>query len=194
MYYHGVINGLVNKKVLDILEKGEISSAARLGLTNRIGFNEDDYVSICVNLGKDEYDKYKNNAFEKYIVNHFCFIINDSIEVEKPVFLENASDMNRGELVRLKLDNPDKRYSDLIDERQVKSFISLENVVAIGIPYNLQVVDGYVKLSNFCFLTVDEFLSLVSKVEGYAERQGIKIVDSTSPDFNLMFEDRKFQK
>lgn len=194
MYYHGVANGLVDKKVLDIFKKGEISSAARVGHTNKIGFNEDDYISVCVNLGEDEATRNFNNAFKKYVINHFCFVINDNITVQKTVFLENADKMSKLELVRLKLDNPDKRFSDFIDEYQVRDFISLENVVAIGIPYGLEPVDGFVRLSNFCQLTVEEFLDLIGKVEGYAERLDIKVVDSSSPEFGLMFEDNKLSK
>ncbi len=194
MYYHGVVNGLVDKKVLDILDKREICSAARLGLTKRIGFNENDYISICSNMGEEVYSTGVNSAFNKYIKNRFCFVIDDSIEVFKPVYIPDASSMGAIELFNLKRNNPDKRFSDIIDEYQAKDFIPFDKVVAIGIPYNLEVQNGEIRLSNFCTLTVDEFLSLIKKVEDCADRLGIKVVDSSSPEFDLMFEDKKNKK
>lgn len=80
MYYHGIVNGLVTDKVVKIFERGEISSTARLGGSKKIGFNENDYISVCVNHGDEVYDKNPNNAFRKYILNHFCFVIDDSVE------------------------------------------------------------------------------------------------------------------
>ena len=193
MYYHGVVNGLVDKKVLDILEKREISSATRMGLTKRIGFNENDYVSICSNMGEEVYSSGVNNAFNKYIKNNFCFVISDSIEVEKPVYIPDASKMGVLELFNLRRDNPDKRFSDIIDECQVRDFISFEDIVAIGIPYNLKAHDGYIRLSNFCSLTTDEFVELINKVEEIAGEMGIPVVDSSSLAFGKMFENNKIK-
>ncbi len=191
MYYHGVVNGLVDKKVLDILKKREISSASRLGYTKRIGFNENDFISICSNMGEEVYGTGVNNAFNKYIKNNFCFVISDSIKAEKPVYVPNASKMGVLELFNLRQNNPDKRFSDIIDEYQVKDYISFENIVAIGIPYNLKIEDGYIRLSKFCSLTADEFLELINKVESVASDLGILVVDSSSKEFATMFDEEK---
>lgn len=191
MYYHGVVNGLVDKKVLDILKKREISSAARMGVNKRIGFNGNDYVSICSNMGEEVYSTGVNNAFNKYIVNNFCFVIDDDIEVQKPEYIPDASKMGALELFNLRRNNPDKRFSDIIDEFQVRDCIPFDKVVAIGIPYNLKVQDGVIKLSNFCLLTVSEFLDLVGKVEKEGSELGIPVVDSSSKEFITMFEEEK---
>ena len=191
MYYHGVVNGLVDKKVLDILKKREISSAARLGYTKRIGFNENDFISVCSNMGEEVYNTGVNNAFNKYIKNNFCFVIDDSIEVEKPEYIPNASKMGTLELFNLKRNNPNKRFSDIIDEYQVKDYISFDKVVAIGVPYGLKVQDGEIILSNFCYLKPEEFLELIGKVEKIAEELGIPVVDSSSKEFLTMFDGEK---
>lgn len=188
MYYHGVVNGLVNEKVIKILECGEISSSSRMGVSKRIGFNENDYISVCVNLGEDVYKEHPNNAFNKYIVNHFCFVIDDSVEAYKTEYIPDAEKMNILDLYRLRSCNPDKRFSDIIDEYQIKSCIPLDKVIAIGIPYSLEENDGYIKLSNFCFLTRDEFLELIRRVEEKAHDIGLKVVDSSSEDFCSMFD------
>lgn len=191
MYYHGVVNGLVDKKVLDILKKREISSAARLGYIKRIGFNENDFISVCSNMGEEVYNTGVNNAFNKYIKNNFCFVIDDSIEVEKPEYIPNASKMGTLELFNLKRNNPNKRFSDIIDEYQVKDYISFDKVVAIGVPYGLKVQDGEIILSNFCYLKPEEFLELIGKVEKIAEELGIPVVDSSSKEFLTMFDGEK---
>lgn len=193
MYYHGIVNGLVDKKVLNILNSREIKSASRLGYSKKIGFNENDYISICSYLGEEVYAKYPNNAFHKYILNNFCFIIDSSITVEQPVFLENAKSMSVFELFNLKRNNPDKRFSDIIDELQVINYIPFEKVISIGIPYNLEPINGFIKLSDFCILTSEEFLNLIKTVEEYAQNLGIEVVDSTNPDLGLMFEGKKSQ-
>lgn len=180
MFYHGVVNGLVRNKILKILEQQEISSASRMEYSKQIGFNENNYVSVCVNLGNEVYSEYPNNAFNSYIINHFCFVIDDSITAEPTEYLADIRNMGPFELNNLKRQNPNKRYSDIIDEYQVKDYIHLSKVIAIGIPYNIPENDGFIKLSDFCYLTREEFDELVREVEDIANSLGLKIVDSTS--------------
>lgn len=191
MYYHGVINGLVDEKLLSILRKREISSASRLGLNKTNGFNEGNYISICKYLGEDVYRKYPNNAFNKYIVDNFCFVINDDIETQEVVFIPNAKDMSALDLFNLKRNNSDKRFSDLVDEYQALDYISLSHVVALGIPYDKEIKDGYIKLSSFCMLTESEFKELISQVEQLAKVLGIKIINSSDYDIITKFEHSK---
>ncbi len=187
MYYHGVINGLVTKKVLEIIRDGEIKSATKRNVINNTGFNENDYISICEYLGEDIYEKYPNNAFHKYILNNFCFVISPNIEVETPIFIHSTETQDRFNLIRLRRENKDKRYSDIIDERQVKDSIPFSQIEAIGIPYDLKEVDGFIKLSTFTFLTREEFQEFIATIESYATILGIKIVNSSDPNFPLTF-------
>lgn len=189
-YYHGVVNGLVNDKVVKIFESGEIASAARLGGSKRIGFNENDFISVCVNLGDEVYDKHSNNAFRKYILNHFCFVIDENVVAEKTEYIPDAEKMSAFLLHNLKMSNPDKRFSDIIDEYQIRDYVPLEKVVAFGIPYNLEEKDGFIKLSNFCYLTREEFDSFVRMVEGMARDINLKVLDSSSDDFGEYFNNR----
>lgn len=183
MYFHGVINGMVDKKVLDILTTREIKASKKMNSNKMISFNGDEHVSICTYLGDEVYAKYPNNAFYKYIMNHFCFIIRDNIVVEKPIFIEDMCGMNSLEIFNLQKNNPDKRFSDIIDELQVKGNIPFANVMGIGIPYNLEMINGFIKLSDFCFLTKEEFLNFIKEVEKLASDLGLIIYDSSSPLF-----------
>ncbi len=85
IYYHGVVNGLVPKKFLQILKDQEIKSAAQQNYQNNKGFNESNYISVCEYLGEDIYQNYPNNAFQRYIFNHFCFVISSEVSVETPI-------------------------------------------------------------------------------------------------------------
>ena len=67
MFFHGVINGLVDQKILQILKDGKIKSAAKRNNINNRGFNEMDYISVCEYLGEDIYKDNPNNAFHKYL-------------------------------------------------------------------------------------------------------------------------------
>ena len=193
MFFHGVINGLVDQKILQILKDGKIKSAAKRNNINNRGFNEMDYISVCEYLGEDIYKDNPNNAFHKYILDNFCFIISD-IDVEMPIFIKDGATMNRFELIKLKNNNPDKRYSDIIDERQVKDEISLSKVIAIGIPYHPTMVDGYIKLSSFTFMTPKEYQEFVHKIESYAQGLGITIVDSSNPHFVETISNKKIKQ
>ena len=194
MYFHGVINGLVTKKFLEIIRDREIKSAAKRNDVNNTGFNENDYISVCEYLGEDVYEKYPNNAFHKYVLNNFCFVISSDIEVEMPIFIPDASTMNRFDLIKLRRENPLKRFSDIIDERQVKDSIPFDKIKAIGIPYGLEEVDGFIKLSSFTFLTEEEFQKFVSTIENYAATLGIKVFNSSDPSFPLTLKDKGLKK
>ncbi len=194
MYFHGVINGLVTKKVLEIIRDREIKSATKRNDVNNTGFNENDYISVCEYLGEDVYDNYPNNAFHKYVLNNFCFVISSDIEVEMPVFIPDASTMNRFDLIKLRRENPDKRFSDIIDERQVKDSIPFDKIKAIGIPYGLEEVDGLIKLSSFTFLTKEEFQEFIETLERYAATLGIKVFNSSDPSFPLTLKDKGLKK
>lgn len=194
MYYHGVINGLVDKKLLSIFERGEISSSKRMGINKNNGFNEGEFISLCKNLGEEVYNKYpNNNAFNKYIVDNFCFIIDEDISASEVEFIPEAKDMSALDLFNLKRNNKDKRFSDLVDEYQAYDYIPLSHVVALGIPYDKEVVNGYVKLSSFCMLTVDEFRELIKKVEDKANKLGIKIINSSDYDVITKFESKQYR-
>lgn len=190
MYYHGVVNGLVTDKILKILDGREIASMSRLGASKRIGFNENDYISVCVNLGEDVYSKYPNNAFNKYIVDHFCFVIEEDIPAIKTEYID-TSGISAFDLNRLKSNNPNKRFSDIIDEYQVRDCIPIEKIIAIGIPYDIEETNGFIKLSNFCFLTRDEFLDFIKQVEGISNDLGLKIVNSSSNEFKSLFNNKR---
>lgn len=194
MYFHGVINGLVNKKVLEILRDQEIKSARKRNDVNNVGFNENDFISICEYLGEDIYADYPNNAFHKYILNNFCFIISNDIDCEMPIFIPNAATMNRFELIKLRRENPKRRFSDIIDERQVRDSIPFDKVIGIGIPYGLEEENGFIKLSSFTFLTPDEFQEFIRTIENYAAMLGIKVVNSSDPTFSLTFKTNELKK
>ena len=194
MYFHGVINGLVNKKVLEILRDQEIKSARKRNDVNNVGFNENDFISICEYLGEDIYADYPNNAFHKYILNNFCFIISNDIDCEMPIFIPNAATMNRFELIKLRRENPKRRFSDIIDERQVRDSIPFDKVIGIGIPYGLEEENDFIKLSSFTFLTPDEFQEFIWTIENYAAMLGIKVVNSSEPTFPLTFKTNELKK
>lgn len=98
--------------------------------------------------------------------------------------------MSAFDLHNLKTSNPDKRFSDIIDEYQIKDYVPLEKVDAFGIPYNLEETDGFIKLSNFCYLTREEFDSFIKMVEGMAKDFNLKVLDSCSDDFGEYFNNK----
>lgn len=192
MYYHGVINGLVDKKILSILQDREIRSASKRNSVNSVGFNENDFISLCEYMGEEVYKNYPNNAFSKYIVGNFCFVIADDIDVQKPEFIENASTMDRFALMKLRIEHPEKRFSDIIDERQAHESVPFDKIVAIGIPYKkMPTVSNLIKLSAFTYFTPSEYVEFIGEVERQAASLGIPVVDSSSPEFALTFEENK---
>lgn len=130
-YYHGTsLDHLIS-----ILESREIKcrrllNEESLKYKNRKytnpGYNGLDYVSIC-KPNNDSSDSY--TAFNIFIVNHFCLIINEEVKAVKTVTCDSF-------MVQALSDRYNNfRYSDLIDEWQVKTRITLDNVVGIAIPF-----------------------------------------------------------
>lgn len=191
MYYHGVINGLVDQKIVGMLTEGEIKSASKRNDGYNNGFNDMDYISVCEYLGEDVYESHPNNAFHTYVANHFCFIMSDDIEAQEPSLLSREETSDRFGLMRRRLQHPEERFSDLIDERQIRDTVPVDKVIAIGIPYNLEAKDGFVKLSSFSYLTMEEFANLVHFVEELASSLGIDVVDSSDPGFPRVLQNRR---
>jgi hypothetical protein len=90
------------------------------------GYNGLDYVSICKpnNESSDSY-----SAFNIFIVNHFCLIISDTVSAVKTITCAPFINQALGD------EYNGLRYSDLKDEWQVKTRITLDNVVGIAIPF-----------------------------------------------------------
>ena len=92
-YYHGIKPYVEHiesiKWLIKIIESDGIKSRR---LTNQIplytGFNGADYISVCSKEEFNEYMKYPNNCFFKYIHSNYCFIISDEINAIKTNYFD----------------------------------------------------------------------------------------------------------
>jgi len=130
-YYHGTdLDNLIS-----ILESKEIK--CRRLLKNDLvyktrkykgpDYNGLDYVSIC-KPSINSFESY--SAFNIFVINNFCLIIDENINAIKTRYCESFMMINRNNRKN------GLRYSDLKDEWQVKTRITLDNIVGIAIPFN----------------------------------------------------------
>lgn len=137
VFYHGIKSYYdPNESIsimLQIISSGGIKCRRLQGVTSKLGFNGDDYISVCEEKSNYEYRKYPNNAFFRYIYYGFCFILSDNMPVI-PVHYINGDDFDSyTEIIEYMNHYPGVRFSDLFDEWQVKNEIPLSYIVGIGL-------------------------------------------------------------
>ena len=139
------------KKLEQILESGELKSKRLRGITDESygGWNGLDYISLCDYRKRNnrpyENDEYLKDytALEVYIKKSLSFLITrNKIQTIKttlmfPIIFDWDSHF---EMYRLG-NSKDGRYSDLLDEVQVKDRISLSKVKGITIPIKYMITD-----------------------------------------------------
>lgn len=161
-FYHGT--SLYN--MLDILQCGEIKSQRNLGYNFGIGNNGLDYISLCNKLDDSLYDNYLHNAFIKYIKDNYCFIISDEVSAIKA---EYNSKLNKN-----------YRYSDKIDEYQVKNSIGLDYIIGIGIPFSI--------LSNISEERNSDKKNILNNIIELAKIYNLDIIDTSDNNFVEKYE------
>lgn len=121
-------------KMLEIIESGGLKSRRLQSKPSSLGFNGNDYISVCERKNDEEYGKYPNNAFYNYIVFRFCFIISPSIEALPVQYIDCQKYSSFAEANVYMRGYPNVRFSDMFDEWQVKDEILLSDIVGIGLP------------------------------------------------------------
>ena len=116
-------------KLEDILKNGALLSRRKLGLSEEDAlFNGMDYISLC-DLG-EEHDLY--SAYNIYTMRGLSLLFDRDIKVIKPIYvkLSRNSLFAQEEMHDYGIKG---RYSDLMDEVQVKDELSLEYLRAISL-------------------------------------------------------------
>lgn len=183
-FYHGIRNGFFAPNiVIDIFKTGDIKSKRLQNESYHLGFNGPDYISICRKGTNEDYEKGNNNAFYNYILNSFCFIINDEIDAIKGEFIPEVTEWGRFELVRFMNAHPERRITDMFDEWQVKDEINFSNIIGIGIPLlwiEKMKQEGW-----------SEITDLTRQIIDFASNLGLDIVNSSIPNFIEQYEQSK---
>lgn len=187
-YYHGIRNISDVNTVLEIFKSGGIKSKRMQNRSYKIGFNGVDYVSVCNKVSGEEYKNFSNNAFKKYIINRFCFIIDDTITAVRPKFIGDAINWNRIQLIKLITSDSNIRFTDMIDEWQIKDEIPLSYIIGIGIPVK--------EINNFLSLHQENAIKrnirkIIDAIIEYAINLNLDIVDSSNDSFIEEYESKK---
>ena len=179
IYIHGICDGvshnydIKNQKriLLKILKSDAILSMKMQNKLFHRGFNGLDYISLCDYSKRNDNDYTAFNNFVKYSIG-FCFS-KDDLEVIKPILVDRCDENIFG---FFKMEyygrNKSKRYSDLIDEVQVKNSIPLNKLKFITIPSDVILSNGF-----------------------YLNKKGkIKRLKKEVEDINQMLTDYNYQK
>ena len=130
-YFHSV---RFNFDILeDILKSGYILSREKCNSQkNTLNFNGNKWISIC-----EYYEPYYfsddsifKSAYQLLVVNGISIVLKDNLEATKTIFM-TSDELYPGVI---KEENP-IRYSDCIDEYQVRDSISKDHFLAVTYPY-----------------------------------------------------------
>lgn len=186
-FYHGIRETYDAIAILyQIMKTKEIKSKRRLRYDEEdmYGFNGLDYVSVCKKEDSSGSEDDSIHAYDTYVQNHFCLILRDDLPVIKPevLTLPNGENYDR-EWIR-KIGASSTRYTDMVDEWQVKDTIPFSYVVGIGIPMK--------NLSHyFCGIFTIVNLVRFKKILAMIEALGLDIIDSSQPNFAENYEKEK---
>lgn len=144
-FYHGTdLNSFMS--ILDtgeikcrrLIEKEGIKTSRTLDPIFGVGYNGYEYISLC-QLNNFSYNS--ESAYRVFVRNHYCFIISNEINAVKTVYVHSKEiDEYYKEEFITSLRNQfegDLRFSNMQDEWQVRNRVSLNDIVGIGIPFNM---------------------------------------------------------
>lgn len=142
-YYHGITDNQL-ACLESILKSKAILSRSKMNeemnLISRhdyIGYNGNDYVSIC----KKFYNNETSDCYEEYIRTNISLIMSDLPNVINTELINlNYNNENYQDYYN-RFHNLEVRYSDLTGELQVYKEIPLEYVVAISYPLTMLIND-----------------------------------------------------
>ncbi len=175
-FYHGTLE---IDTLIKILLSGSIKSRRLLNYDIPGYFNTEDYVSLCRKIDDlTYYDEYRN-SFESFIENNFCLIISNEVNAIKTEYYDSSKTILWTEIVNFLHEHEDVRYSDLIDEWQVKDEISLKYIIGIGLPFT--------KINMEC-LKDNSLFDKVIIVLLIARCLGLKVINTEEDNFIEKFE------
>ena len=125
------------KTLYKIAKAGYLVSLRNQGREDSYGFAGMDYISLC-DIEKKQLipkDKRKNSAYYTFIRTGISLAFDAcKLDVIKPKYIDLSNYSNNSYLIMKKLGNNIDRYTDLLDEVQVKDKISLEYLSYITFP------------------------------------------------------------
>ena len=182
-YYHATYDLL---SFIDILKDGSIKCLRLLENTtindlDKLAFNGLDYICLCNKLVNYE-DIFGDSSFEQFILDSFCFVVSNKIDVVKPKVI-SWHDFYEYMAIREKLYNDKKQnlhVSTYADEYRTKDKITIDNILGIGLPLEK-------KYTKEELVLLRQSLTLVRSF-------GLDIVDSSDEYFIEKYESRKYNK
>ena len=140
IYLHSINCYEMNEQILsflDIVKNGEIISLRRQGKTESTSFAGLDYISLSDYEKRFLYPEklYKYNAFNIYSRYGISFAFNkEDLEVIIPAYCHFCGVYKQNLKTMKRLGNSVNRYSDFLDEVQVKDSVSLDNLSFVTFP------------------------------------------------------------
>ena len=161
----------------EILKSGYILSREKSGLISKSPtFNGEKWISICKYY--DPYYDYgycPNNAFCFLVLNGLSIVLDNNLEATKTFYM-SFDELYPGVI---KEENP-VRYSECVDEYQVRDSISREHFIALAYPY-LYMLDNDKTLAKLQYDQIRYLLDMF--------HYDLPIVDSSSSVFDKELSD-----
>lgn len=175
IYLHGVIGNRYKDKVSDeietlkmILDSGAILSLSRQGRESNNGFNGKDFISLCDLEVTQSASNKRYTAFYNYVEPSISIAFKKSLfPVIKPIIVPPISKVKDGyDVMKHYGKEVVNRYSDFVDEVQVRDRISTDIMYGITFPVNYFLDNSILpkklkyKLLEYYILEVKELLRI----------------------------------
>lgn len=145
IYLHGVIGNRYQDKISDeietlkmILDSGAILSLSRQGKGSNNGFNGKDFISLCDLEATQSTSNKRYTAFYNYVEPSISIAFKKGLfPVIKPIIVPPISKVKDGyDIMKHYGKETVNRYSDFVDEVQVRDEIPVDIMYGITFPVN----------------------------------------------------------
>ena len=182
IYIHGICvrhykqyQSMYLRKILkQILKSDAVLSTRMQHKPSNQGFNGPDYISLCDYEKRFLFPKEdsKYNSFETYIRYSIGLVFpKDKIQVITPTIIDMIHYTKNGyQKMAFLGESPDERYSDMLDEVQVKDKIPLELLSCITLPIHSMDLKIYKEKKS-----IDKVISEIEKVRKLLDLYGYSV-------------------
>ena len=179
-----------------ILQDGKLKSLRLQGYDENYdyGYNGLDYISLCDFEKRNLYPEFlpKYNSYQSYIKYGISLAFDkQKLEVIEPIILEPYSDFSKGRGRINKLGLSEKRYTDLMDEVQVKNEISLDKLLYITYPVSKLFDNSFYFSKNAKLKLLKHEIDDIRKILNYYKFDNVQIYDI---DSELLLDDEGINK
>lgn len=198
VYMHAVSNNSFDfdeqlSVLFDVLDTGRLLSLRKQGIDEPRGYAGVDYISLCDyekrNMHPLGHERY--NSYYQYIRYGISLAFDKKgIEVINPTIVKMYDDIMMNYYKMMEYAKKEGRYSDYVDEVQVKDELSLDNLVYLTFPTETFIDNSCITKKSDQFYELKKRVNEIKKYLRYYD-QSVSVYDI---DSQILLDDRGMMK